>query len=210
MLYKTKDVMGIASIFVFILTAAIALTILATPIYQFSLNWLDVPEKVGLSYDQIMANYRAVMEYLHFPWVNELVFPDFPVSESGAFHFWEVKILFYINYAALFISSVISFFYIRHLKQINGLWRLIQPFKIAIFVPFVLLVILAIDFDAMFVLFHEIAFNNDAWIFSPVTDPIITVLPQAFFMLCFAFAFILIEGSFIAGYFLSKRQSNSN
>lgn len=208
MQYKFKDVLGIASIFVFILTAAIALTILATPIYQFSLNWLDIPERVGMSYDQIMDNYRAVMEYLHFPWVGTLVFPDFPVSEMGAFHFWEVKILFYINYAALWLAGISSFFYIRQLKRINGIWRLIQPFKIAIFVPFILLLVLAIDFDAMFVLFHEILFNNDAWIFSPVTDPIITVLPQEFFMLCFAFAFTLIEGSFIAGYFLSKRQSN--
>ena len=208
MQYKFKDVLGIASIFVFILTAGIALTILATPIYQFSLTWLDIPEKVGMSYDQIMDNYRAVMEYLHFPWVDTLVFPDFPVSASGAFHFWEVKILFYINYAVLFVSGIVSFFYIRGLKRIGGIWRLIQPFKIAIFVPFILLLVLAIDFDAMFVLFHKIAFNNDAWLFNPATDPIITVLPQEFFMLCFAFAFLLIEGSFIAGYFLSKRQSN--
>lgn len=208
MQYKLKDVFGIAAIFVFILTAAISLTILATPIYQFSLNWLDIPERVGLSFDQIMKNYHAVIEYLHFPWVDTLVFPDFPVSESGAFHFWEVKILFYINYAALLISGISSFIYIRYLKKMNGMWRLVQPFKIAIFVPIVLLIILAIDFDAMFVLFHELAFNNDAWLFSPVTDPIITVLPQEFFMLCFAFAFVLIEGSFIAGYFLSKRQSN--
>lgn len=208
MQYKFKDVLGIASIFVFILTAAIALTILATPIYQFSLNWLDIPERVGMTYDQIMDNYRAVMEYLHFPWVDTLVFPDFPVSDSGAFHFWEVKILFYINYTALLLSGIVSFFYVRSLKRIHGIWRLIQPFKIAIFVPFILLMVLAVDFDAMFVMFHEIMFNNDAWIFSPVTDPIITVLPQEFFMLCFAFAFILIEGSFIAGYFLSKRQSN--
>lgn len=208
MQYKLKDVFGIASLFIFILTAAISLTILATPIYQFSLNWFDVPEKVGMSYDQIMANYRAVMEYLHFPWIDTLVFPDFPVSESGAFHFWEVKILFYINYVALFLSGIVTFFYVRHLKKIQGIWRLVQPFKIAIAVPFILLLVLAIDFDGMFVLFHELLFNNDAWLFNPVTDPIITVLPQEFFMLCFAFAFMLIEGSFVAGYFISKRLSN--
>lgn len=203
---KLRDYIGLASIFVFILTAVIALTILASPIYEFALNHLNVPERVGMTHEQIMENYRAVMEYLHFPWVDTLVFPDFPVSESGAFHFWEVKMLFYLNYGFLFISAIGTFIYVRHLKRLDGWWRLVNPFKTAIFVPIVLLLILAIDFDFMFVMFHEILFNNDAWIFSAVTDPIITVLPQEFFMYCFIFAFTLIEASFIGGYFLSKKK----
>lgn len=204
---KFRDYVGITSLFIFILTAVIALTILAVPIYQFSLNFLNVPQRVGMSYDQIMENYYTVLEYLHFPWVDTLVFPDFPVSDSGAFHFWEVKRLFYLNYGLLFLSGISTFFYIRRLNQTNGYWRLVQPFKIAIFVPFVLLLILALDFDFMFVMFHEILFNNDAWIFSAVTDPIITVLPQEFFMYCFIFAFALIEASFIGGYFISKKKA---
>lgn len=204
---KFSDYLGIASLFVFILTAAIALTILATPIYEFALTHLNIPEKVGMSHDQIMENYYAVLEYLHFPWVDTLVFPDFPVSESGAFHFWEVKILFYINYGLLFLSAIGSFFYLRKINRIKGWWRLVTPFKIAIFVPFLLLFVLAIDFDTMFVIFHEILFNNDAWLFNPATDPIITVLPQEFFMYTFIFAFLLIEASFIGGYFFSKRKA---
>lgn len=206
MKYRPRDLIGISSLFIFILTAAIALTILATPIYRFSLNWLDIPDRVGMSFDQIMENYTAVMKYLHFPWIDTLVFPNFAVSDSGAFHFWEVKRLFYLNYGLLFLSGVISFFYLRDLKKTSSFWRLLQPFKIAIFVPFVLLLLLAIDFDSMFVLFHELAFNNDAWLFDARTDPIITVLPQEFFMLCFAFAFILIESSFITGYLFSKKK----
>jgi len=203
---KLRDYLGIISLFVFILTAAIALTILAVPLYQFALNHLDIPERVGMSFDQIMDNYYALLEYLHFPWVDTLVLPDFPVSASGAFHFYEVKILFYINYGALLVSGIMSFFYLRRLNRLNGFWRLVNPFKIAIFVPFVLLFILAIDFDFMFLIFHEILFNNDAWVFNPATDPIITVLPQEFFMYCFILAFTLIEGSFIGGYFLSKKK----
>jgi len=203
---KLRDYLGIISLFVFILTAAIALTILAVPLYQFALNHLNIPERVGMSFDQIMDNYYALLEYLHFPWVDTLVLPDFPVSASGAFHFYEVKILFYINYGALLVSGIASFFYLRRLNRMNGFWRLVNPFKIAIFVPFVLLFILAIDFDSMFLIFHEILFDNDAWIFNPATDPIITVLPQEFFMYCFILAFTLIEGSFIGGYVLSKKK----
>ncbi len=203
---KLSDSIGMASLFLFILTAAIALTILAVPLYEFSLVHLDIPQRVGMPHEQIMENYYAVLEYLHFPWVETLVFPDFPVSASGAFHFWEVKRLFYINYFLLFVSAILSFFYLRKLNQRGGWWRLVTPFKVAIFIPFVLLFILAINFDAMFVIFHKLLFNNDAWIFNAATDPIITVLPQEFFMYCFIFAFVLIEASFIGGYFLSKRK----
>jgi len=95
---KIQNFLGTASIFVFILTAVIVLTILAVPLYRFSLAFLNIPEQVGMSPAQIMDNYYAVLEYLHFPWVDALVLPDFPVSASGAFHFYEVKILFYINF----------------------------------------------------------------------------------------------------------------
>ena len=30
-----------------------------------------------------------------------------------------------------------------------------------------------------------IIFNNDAWLFNPLTDPIINALPEAYFMHCF-------------------------
>lgn len=204
---KFSDYIGITSIFLFILTAIISITILATPIYEFSLNYLEIPQRVGMTYNQIMENYYTVLRYLHFPWIDTLVFPDFPVSANGAFHFWEVKRLFYINYAVLFVSGILSFFYVRKIKRTGSWWRLVGPFKIAIFVPFLLLLILAIDFDWMFVMFHNILFNNDAWIFNAATDPIITVLPQEFFMYTFIFAFILIEASFIGGYFFTKRKA---
>src|SRR5699024_5594819 len=136
-----------------------------------------------------------------------LSLPDFPVSASGAFHFYEVKLLFYVNYGLLALSSVGSVFYLRKLQKERTFWKLVNPFKIAIFVPFVLLLILALDFNWMFVMFHEILFNNDAWLFNAATDPIIRVLPQEFFMYCFILAFTLIESSFIGGYFYFKKKA---
>lgn len=205
--YKIRDILGIVGIFVFILTFAISLTIWAIPLYQFSLQHFNVPERVGMTYDQIMENYYVLMEYLHLPWIDTLSLPDFPVSASGAFHFYEVKLLFYVNYGLLALSSVGSVFYLRKLQKERTFWKLVNPFKIAIFVPFVLLLILALDFNWMFVMFHEILFNNDAWLFNAATDPIIRVLPQEFFMYCFILAFTLIESSFIGGYFYFKKKA---
>lgn len=205
--YKFRDILGIVGIFVFILTFAISLTIWAIPLYQFSLQHFNVPERVGMTYDQIMENYYVLMEYLHLPWIDTLSLPDFPVSASGAFHFYEVKLLFYVNYGLLALSLAGSVFYLRKLQKERTFWKLVNPFKIAIFVPFILLLILALDFNWMFVMFHEILFNNDAWLFNAATDPIIRVLPQEFFMYCFILAFTLIESSFIGGYFYFKKKA---
>lgn len=204
---KIRDVLGITSIFIFILTGAIALTIWAIPLYQWTLRHFDVPQTVGLSFESILENYYVLLKYLHFPWVKSLTLPDFPVSASGAFHFYEVKNLFLLNYAFLLVSFVGAFLYLRKLKQIKGFWRLVQPFKLAIFIPFILLFVLAMDFDWMFVMFHQLLFNNDAWLFNAATDPIILVLPEEFFMYCFILAFVLIEMTFIVGYFYFKKKA---
>lgn len=207
MTYKLRDYLGIASIFISIITIAIGLTIWAIPLFKFSLHHLDITGKVGLSVETIMENYHILLRYLHFPWIDQLVLPNFPVSASGAFHFYEVKILFYLNYALLILSTIGSVFYLKKLKEINGLWRLRSVFKTAIFVPFILLFILAIDFDWLFIKFHELAFNNDDWLFNPSTDPIINVLSQEFFMYSFILFFSLIEFSFISSYFYLKKKT---
>ncbi len=40
-------------------------------------------------------------------------------------------------------------------------------------------------FDKAFVLFHQVFFDNDDWMFDYRTDPIISFLPETFFFLCF-------------------------
>jgi integral membrane protein (TIGR01906 family) len=44
------------------------------------------------------------------------------------------------------------------------------------------LVAFAVDFNTAFIVFHEIFFTNDYWIFDPRTDPVITILPETFFL----------------------------
>lgn len=202
---RAKDISGITALFLFIITLSIALTILFFPLYQFTIWFHDLPEQLGMSFETIMENYSVLLQYLHFPWIQELNLPDFPSSASGLFHFWEVKILFYINYSVLFVSAIVSFFYLRYLKRNRQFWKLMKPFFISSWVPVSLLILLAISFDRMFVLFHQVFFNNDDWLFNPATDPIINALPQEFFMYCFILFFILIQAAFIFGYRYSKK-----
>lgn len=51
---------------------------------------------------------------------------------------------------------------------------------------FLLIALLAaLDFDRAFTVFHSIFFpGKDNWLFDPVTDPVILILPEAFFRNC--------------------------
>ncbi|TLQ06592.1 TIGR01906 family membrane protein [Marinilactibacillus psychrotolerans] len=207
MMIKVKDTLGIISMIIFVITLSIAVTIWFIPLYQITIQTQNIPESLGLTYDKLMDNYYALLQYLHFPWIQELNLPDFISSENGLLHFFEVKLLFYLNYSVLLIAFVSTFFYLKFVKRTGRIWVLIKPFFFASLIPPVLLFFLAVNFDSMFVSFHQIFFNNDAWIFNPATDPIINALPQDFFMYCFILFFILIETSFILGYQISKRKA---
>lgn len=204
-MFQLKKAGGITSLVLLIITASIAFVILFTPLYHFSIWVHDLPEKLNMSHGTIAENYYALLRYLHFPWVTELNMPDFPSSPSGAYHMWEVKILFYINYAILIASAIGSYVYMRYVKRNRKIWTLERPFFIASLAPPVFLVLLAVNFDRMFVIFHQIFFNNDYWIFNPSTDPIILALPQEFFMYCFIVFFVLVQLGFILMYQYSKK-----
>jgi len=205
--YKVRDFFGIPSIFLAILTLVISATILFIPLYQFTLIIHDIPQQVGMPFETIMDNYYVLIEYLHSPFISELNFPDFSSSESGLFHFYEVKRLFFLNYGVLFVSGTGSIVYLRKLFKNNRFYVLTKPFQIAKWVPLILLIFLAVSFDTMFVIFHQLLFNNNAWVFNPQMNPIINVLPQQFFMYCFIFAFILLQGLLVFGSKYSKKMA---
>ena len=175
----------------FLLSLAITLTINARWLYVIDINQLGILDYVTLSKSELMKNYDQLMTYLNFFWVNPLQMVDFPVSESGALHFYEVKRLFQINYLVMLITLIPSVFLLKNKIKEKTLWQLVRPFTIVLSGLVVLLFFMATAFDTFFVKFHEVFFNNDAWIFDPVTDPIITVLPQDYFMHCFILFFSL-------------------
>lgn len=132
---------------------------------------------------QMQANYDAVVHYSLLPWPHELHLETLPMSDAGRQHFAEAKEIF-----QLFVQGGVIFLVIAILLGI-WLWRahkssgfLTAGAIIALATPLVLAIPLAIDFDRAFVVFHQIAFDNQLWIFDPVTDPIINYLPEALFM----------------------------
>ncbi|MGM0338108.1 TIGR01906 family membrane protein [Enterococcus sp. AZ007] len=202
---KWLERIGLFCLIVTLLTLAITMTINARWLYQFDIGHLELLDYTTLSTKELLHNFDQLMRYLNLPWVETLKMDDFPVSVSGALHFYEVKKLFLLNYGLLLATMVPSIFYVRHLVKQQRLWTMVQPFRIAVAVPIVVAFLMAVNFDRFFVLFHGVFFNNDAWIFNPATDPIINVLPETFFLHCFILFFVLLEIFYLLPIYIGKR-----
>ena len=203
---KLKYFFGYVAMFLLVLSASIAFTINFTPLYSFNIDYFIIYQMTGLSKDIILDNYRILMQYLNLPWITELKMPDFPASESGLFHFYEVKQLFLLDYAILGVSAVVTGLFLRMVKKEQGYWRMMNPLRLMIAAPLAALAIIFMNFDRLFVAFHGVFFNNDAWIFDARTDPIILALPQDFFMHCFVLVFVLLELVLVLVYFWVRRK----
>ena len=197
--------LGTLALITAILSLAIALTIWNIPMYTHFLNKFNLGDKVNLSNEQVQENYIILLKYLHLPWIHELNMPDFPSSELGAFHFYEVKQLFYLEYIVLIVSCTASFFFLKKLHKGNYWAKLKNTFLFLAILPLGIIILITTFFDKIFLLFHKSFFNNDAWLFNPASDPIINVLPQEFFMACFLQVFITLEITLIVLFIISWR-----
>lgn len=197
--------LGFTFLTLFILSLSIAVTINFRPLYAVIIDYLQITDIVDLSKEQILLNYRILLDYLNTPWVNSLNMPNFPSSASGLFHFFEVKKLFMLVYLILIISGVGTVWFFQLLNRKRQSWRLLPYFRWSMLIPLVVLLALVVRFDTLFLLFHQVFFNNDAWLFNPATDPIILALPAEFFMHSFLLVFGLIEVSLVLSYLLVNK-----
>lgn len=204
---KTRviEFFGFFSLFLTSISLAITATINFVPLFRWSITRFDLETISGLTKEMLLENYRLLLDFLNKPWVTELKLPNFPMSEAGLGHFYDVKDLFLLNYGVLIVTLIPSLYFIYYLWNRQKMWRLVRPFQWGMFVPVGLAFVMAVGFNTFFVLFHQLFFSNDDWIFNPVTDPIINILPEQFFMYCFILFFILIELIFFLFVFMGRR-----
>lgn len=182
----------IVILILFMISFSIFLTVNSVWLFRFILHYRHIPEALGLSTRKIVKNYHQLLVFLQVPWIS-LNMPDFPTSFSGLHHFEDVKKLILLNNFVLLVTVSPSVYYIKRLFKLSRLWLLDLPFRIAAVVPIVVAAIMSVNFNAFFIKFHEVFFRNQDWLFDPQKDPIILVLPESFFYLCFALAFIIFE-----------------
>ncbi len=178
---------------IFIITFSIGLPIYFRPFYYLHINALDLPARYNAecTYEMVKDAYDEVLDYLTLPG-KEFGTGEFPHSHEGAAHFKDVKGLFTLNTVALISSTAILItLYILNRKKIFtlekknghhityyvGKWTLIGFIIVGL--------LAAINFDVAFNIFHKIFFPGKSnWEFDYRVDPIIWVLPQAFFRNC--------------------------
>ena len=183
-----------------LISLAVVLTLACKPLYYLDIHALHIPETTGYTISEIKANYDAVIDYSLSFGKTPLEFPTFPMSEGGRIHFEEVKNNFNLfKYMAIFgtLTGAVGILRQRR-KQSYGYLKLTAILTVAL--PAVIGATVALNWDWTFAAFHELAFNNDYWLFDPATDPVINILPDAYFLHCAVMILVLvILGSLICG-----------
>lgn len=194
-----------------IISVSVVFTLAFRPLYYLDISALDISEQSGYSEEEIRENYDVLIDYNMSLGKDKLEFPTLAMSEPGRIHFEEVRDIFnifkYMAMAGVVVSIGGIVFCVRRKE-----YRYLKLTSIlAVALPAVLGLLVALNWDWAFVTFHHIAFDNDYWIFDPLTDPVITILPDTFFMHCALMILgCVVLGSVVCGLAYRKCKNSKN
>lgn len=168
----------------FLFTLAVVIVLNFKWLYYIDIMLLGIEKNSGMDVATIKANYDTLIRYNQFWFHGALSFPTLIMSETGRIHFQEVKQIFVvIQYLCMitFAASLVGVIKMRRRGQhlylkIAGLLSLVIPVALGIFA--------LLYWDKFFEIFHRILFRNNYWLFDSKADPVILILPDAYFMHC--------------------------
>ncbi|SUY47942.1 membrane spanning protein [Clostridium putrefaciens] len=165
----------------FLLSSSTIFALNFKTLYKIDITKLNIPSEANISKEATIKNYTILIDYLS-PFNNDdLIFEDFFMSDEGREHFVDVKNIFNIITYVSLSTFILSLIFITHLSRIRNFSFLKYAYFMLILIPLTLAIPFIINFDRSFIRFHEIFFSNDYWLFDPIKDPIINILPQEFF-----------------------------
>lgn len=173
-------------------------------LYYFDINYLHIPEITNINEEEIKLNYDYLIDYNLGKVSGEFEMPTIKSSPQGKIHFEEVREI---------VQNVIKLFRVCIVVCIVGAFISMKDKNIEILkwtsrtliiLPITLAIPILINFDKSFVIFHELLFDNDYWIFDPMLDPVINILPQEFFFHAGIMILVLIFISSIIIYAIYK------
>jgi len=186
-------VLGAICIALLCISLAVVLTVNFRPLYYRDMEALDIPAQAGMSASEVRQNYDALIDYNGPFFSGPLEFPTLAMSDHGRIHFEQVKQIFVACYILAAACAVALFFLIRYLRRRGRNRYLIWGGILAVAIPAAVLALLAaVGWDRAFVVLHGLLFNNNYWIFDAATDPVITILPDTFFLHCLILIIALI------------------
>lgn len=184
-------------------------------VYEREYEKYDVLDDLGMTMEDTMHVTREMMAYLRGD--RDVLSVETTVegrqqdffNEQDRFHMAEVRNLFIggldlrLGACAAAVLCIIILIFLR------ADWRKIVPrsYWIVLAVIGVLLTVFAaaavIDFNAVFVGFHHIFFDNDLWLFDPAEDYMIRMLPEGLFADMVVRIGVLFAGGMIVLFILS-------
>ena len=216
---KLLSALLVVAVVVLTITFSIGLPIYVRPFYYVHIEALDMPYDTDLTVGQSREAYDEVLDYLTLPG-KEFSVGVMEYSESGRDHFVDCKALFDLNATVLLLSAatVIAILLLKkrgkvELCTLNSYHPIFYSGLLAILIPAILGMLISVDFDRAFVVFHKIFFpGKDNWTFDPRYDEIIMVLPEEFFRNCAILigVGILTLGSVAMIYAVVKRRRKIN
>ena len=184
-------------------------------VYEREYEKYDVLDDLGMTMEDTMHVTREMMAYLRgdrdvlsVETMVEGRQQDF-FNEQDRFHMAEVRDLFIGGLDLRLGACAAAVLCILILIFLRADWRKIVPrsYWIVLAVIGVLLAVFAaaavIDFNAVFVGFHHIFFDNDLWLFDPAEDYMIRMLPEGLFADMVVRISVLFAGGMIVLFILS-------
>ena len=184
---------------VLVLSGSIAVPILCRPFYYAQIGIYQLPERTGLTVEQIREAFDQMLDFC-LGLRNDFSVGILPWSESGRDHFADVRTLFQLDLVLLILSAaaLLVLFLVsrrrglvpaRLLGRGPGFWAAVGLATVFLGIG----ALAATDFSRAFVLFHTLFFPGKTnWIFDWHTDPIILLLPEAFFRNCAILILVLL------------------
>ena len=186
---KLLSVVTAIAVALALLTGAVAVPTLVRPIYYAHITALDLPEKSGMTQEEIIDAYDEVLDYCTGV-TDEFSAGILPFSTEGADHFKDCRQLFLLDYWLFAASMAVLAAVIVYARK-HRLHRFLNrgpAFWGATGLSAALLIVgtaAATNFDKAFTLFHTLFFpGKDNWVLYANVDPIIRILPEEFFRNC--------------------------
>jgi integral membrane protein (TIGR01906 family) len=185
---KRREYRGLQWMLALVLTwvficLAVTLVLRGSLLYELDIRNMGLAEELEVSEAFILEQYQALIAYNLPGGPDTLVFPGLPSSENALQHFVEAKEIFMVFQIGLWIGLAISVCGIILLRKRRPLY-LKYAGILSLAFPASIGLCALLFWQQFFVLFHQLFFRNDFWLFDAVTDPIILLLPDQYFLHC--------------------------
>ena len=174
--------------------------------YEREYKKYQVADSLNMTMDNIMDVTDQMMAYLIGKKAELSVITDVDgetqdfFNEQDRFHMGEVKDLFLggLKIRNIMLVAVLLILILLAARKADMIKLLPRAYFVTLGITGVITIVLGVlfasDFDKYFRIFHEIFFDNDQWMFDPVTDYMIRMLPEGFF-----YDFVFRIGGFFVG-----------